>query len=66
MLRVCLLAFVLVGCGAEEEHARQVISGEGQQGFQPCQLQPVETALDRAVLTTGALNVEAECIKGAE
>lgn len=62
MLRCLVLVLVMVGCGAEEEHAKQVISGEGQQGFQECQITPVETALDRAVLQTGTLPLEEQCL----
>lgn len=62
MMRVLILALVMVGCGADEEHASQVISGEGQQGFQECQIKPVDSALDRAVMQTGVLAIENDCI----
>ena len=62
MMRCLVLVLVMVGCGADEEHAKQVISGEGQQGFQECQIDPVESALDRAVLQTGTLPIENECL----
>ncbi|HET9236669.1 MAG TPA: hypothetical protein VFO10_05440 [Oligoflexus sp.] len=62
MLRCLVLALVLVGCGAEEEHAKQVISGDGQQGFQECAIAPVESPLDRAVLQTGTLPLEEQCL----
>lgn len=62
MLRCLVLVLFMVGCGADEEHAKQVISGEGQQGFQECQITPVETPLDRAVLQTGTLPLEEQCL----
>lgn len=62
MLRCLVLVLAMVGCGAEEEHAKQVISGEGQQGFQECQISPVATPLDRAVLQTGTLPLEEQCL----
>jgi hypothetical protein len=62
MLRCLVLVLVMVGCGAEEEHAKQVISGEGQQGFQECPIAPVESPLDRAVLQTGTLPIEGQCL----
>lgn len=62
MLKKLWLVLALVGCGAEEEHAKQVISGEAQQSFQECQISPAESALDRAVLQTGTLPIEEQCL----
>ena len=62
MLRTLVLVLVMTGCGADEEHAKQVISGEGPQGFQECQISPVASPLDRAVLQTGTLPLEEQCL----
>jgi len=62
MLKCLVLVLVMVGCAVEEEHAKQVISGNGQQGFQECEISSVESALDRAVLQTGTLPIGIECV----
>lgn len=62
MLKSLVLVLVVMGCGVDEEHAKQVISGDGQQGFQECQPSTVASPLERAVLQTGTLSLEEQCL----